>query len=102
MSNALINAVIALIENRPKDARAMLRSPELKVPVSELQMRLATALDKREKKAQLEVLQRVLQTTLRIDINLLSDWTDEQREQYLEGVADVETIIDNIITGLES
>lgn len=102
MSNKLINAVIALIEERPKDAREMLRSPEMKVSVSELQSRLNLAIEKREAIAQVQALKLVIAATIRIDMNLVHNRTDDQKERYLEGVAYVEEIIDNLIASLES
>jgi len=100
-ANKLINAVLALVEDRPKEAREMLRSPEIKVSVGEVQARLSSAIRKRENKAKVEVLKQVLNKTLRIDMSLVHDLSDGQKEKYLQGVAYVEEVIDNIIEDLD-
>ena len=101
MSNQLINAVIALVEDRPKDAREMLRSPGSKISVSEVQNRLAFALRNRENAAAIAALKGIIRATLRMDPP--SNGKDTiYREAYLEGVAEVERIIDNAISELQS
>ena len=53
-ANKLINAVIAMVEDRPQDAREMLRSPEMKsIPLGEVHSRLSKSLRDREIKAQI-------------------------------------------------
>jgi hypothetical protein len=96
-ANKLINAVIALVEDRPKDAREMLRSPEMRVSVGEVQNRLFTAIRKREVQAQVAILKQILSTTLRLEIH-----TGPEEEAYAKGIADVEEIIDHVISELES
>lgn len=100
MSNKLINAVIALVEDRSSDAREMLRSPELKISISEVQGRLGTAIVKRENAAAIKILKDVLNKTLRIDVE--KSVGDANREAFIQGVSQVEEIIDNVISTLES
>ncbi len=100
-SNKLINAMVALVEERPKDVREMLRSPELKLSVGEVQSRLASAIRKRENKAKVSVLKQVLNETIRIDMSLTVAWSPQQRESYLQGVAYVEEVIDDLIEDLD-
>lgn len=102
MSNQVINAVIALVEDRAKDAREMLRSPGSKIDIGEVQTRLAIALNERVSKAQIEVLKRALRSSLHLDPSVEIPKSDEEREAYLLGVSHVEGIIDDIIEELES
>lgn len=105
MSNTLINAVIALISERPADAREMLRSPEMRnISPGEVQSRLHVAIKDREIKAQVFVLKQVLSTALRINATEATEnHTDlDADELFLMGVAEVERIIDNAILELES
>lgn len=98
--NKLLNAVIALIEDRPSDARDMLRSPEMKIPIGEVQGRVFEALDKRAHLSQIDALKSILRSSLRIDADKPKgkvNWSDEQREAYLMGVAAVECIIEDYL-----
>ena len=105
MSNKLVNAVIALVENNSKVAREMLRSPELKIPIGEVQSRLYDSLTKREKKAQIEALMSVLSTSLRIEPGKISPedpspWSDKEKNIYFLGVARMESIVEELIEKL--
>lgn len=100
-TNKLINAVIALVEERPADAREMLRSPEMKTSVSEVQNRLATALRKREAKAKIKALKSVLTHSLRIDTDIYQS-LPECREAFVLGISAVERIIDGHIEEFET
>lgn len=103
MNNTLINGVIALIENRPKDARVILRSPELKIPIGEVQSRLASAIEKREKLAQIEALERILNTSLRIDVELTHPkFSDPEKEGFVAGITYLENIIYDAIAALKA
>jgi len=103
MSNTLINGVIALIENRPKDARTILRSPELKVPIGEVQTRLAIAIEKREKAAKIEALECILNTSLRVDVGVLfPKFTDSEKEGFVAGITHLENIIYDAIAELKT
>lgn len=100
-ANKLINAVIALVEKRPADAREMLRSPEMKqISSSEVQQRLACAVLKRERAAQVMVLKQVLNDSLRIEVTQAV--SADPAEAYLQGVAAVEKIIDDYIDAFDS
>ena len=98
--NKLINAVIALVEDRPADAREMLRSPELKVSASEVQQRLFTALRERETAARVDSLKDVLLTSLRIDADTIERDDPKHREAFLRGVTAVEKIVENLLDEL--
>lgn len=105
MSKTLINAVIALIDERPADAREMLRSPEMRsVSPNEVHSRLHVAIKDREIKAQVAILKRVLSTALRINaVEATEHHSDlDADELYLMGVAEVERIIDEAIAELGS
>ena len=109
MSNKLVNAVIALVEDNSRVAREMLRSPELKLPIGEVQSRLYTSLLKRDKKAQVEALKSVLLESLRIepskpltgtDSTSAAPWSDKEKEIYFMGVARMESIVEELIEKL--
>lgn len=94
MSNKLINGVIALVEDRPEVARALLRSPELKgVSVSDVQVRLEVALENLKIKAVKQALRDVMSKTLRLS---------STEEAFLQGVVAVESILEQAIEDLES
>lgn len=95
-NNTLLNALVALLEDRPEGAREMLRSPEMNASPSAIMARLESAIEARERKAKIEVLKQVLQKTLRLDP------PSENKEDFLWGVDIVETIIDDLILALES
>lgn len=98
--NNLLNAVIALVEDRPADAREMLRNPDTKIPVGEVQSRIFQAVKNREDSAQKSILKDVLRTSLRIDANKPKakvDWSEDQREAFLMGVAAVEQIVEDYL-----
>lgn len=97
MSNKVINAVIALIEDRPSAAREMLRSPELKVSINEVQNRLFDAVRRREARAKVEALKDVLRTSLRLDPSNRGFQSDAEREAFILGISAVETIVENAI-----
>lgn len=105
-TNTLLNAVIALLEDRPKDARAMLREPGTKFPEGEVLIRLMAAIRKRETTAQVRVLKLVLTESLRIDHAALAAAPDGdtvgEDDLVLLGVATVEKIIDEYIVSLDS
>ncbi len=106
--NTLINAVIALVEGRPKDAREMLRSPAMRVSSSsEVQIRLAKAIRQREDEAVVKAMKATLQITLRVDVKaeakrLNTTWDESHEEAFLHGMAYVEEILDEHITALSS
>lgn len=91
--NTLLNSVIALLENRPKDAREMLREGVREDGA--VLTRLMTAIRKRETAAQVRVLKQVLTDSLRIDSGAAD-------EAYLQGVEKVEGIIDEYIISLDN
>lgn len=95
--NKLINAVIALIEDRPADARKMLRSPEAKFSIGDVQNRLFVAVKNRENVAMVSILKNVLRASLRIDSDIPDLATAHQREAFLMGVAAVEQIVENYL-----
>ena len=86
--NKVLNAVIALIENRPEVAKELLRSPEMSISVSEVTVRLNYALDDSRDKAIVEVLRKILRKTL----VLTSD-----NPSYMQAVVDVEKIIEGCL-----
>lgn len=98
--NTIINAVIALVEERPKDAREMIRSSGNNIDAGALQNRLSQALRSREAKAKIEALKSVLTASLRIDTDKYQSLPD-LREAYVQGIGAVETIIDDYIEALE-
>lgn len=102
MTNKVINAVIALVENRPQDAKEMLRSPEMRISASELQLRLDTALRKREERAIEKELKTILRHSLRLDISKLENEEHEtlspkEVDAYVRGVAYVESILEDFL-----
>lgn len=92
-NNKVINAVVALIEDRPKVAREILRGPEVNLSTSELIGRVYTALQDRERKAAIEALKNVLRSSMRVT-------HPTQDETFFVGVATVEGIIEDAITEL--
>lgn len=102
MSNKLINAVIALIEDRPEDARAMLRSPEVKdLSVSEVQGKLYAALDVIKDHAVKKALRDVLNHTIKLGQKDGRKIPEDSYEAYVQGIVEVENIIDSHIKRLE-
>jgi hypothetical protein len=99
MSNRLINAVIALVEDRPTDAREMLRSPELAISVTELQMRLHNAIHRRERAAAITQLKQALLASLTYQPP--ESYSDKEKEAYFAGINRLETWIDERIEDLE-
>jgi len=97
MYNEVINAVIALIEDRPHNARQILRAPGVNVPISAVQARLNVAVENREKKAKIEVLKEVLRRSLRAQPK-----EKETSEAFFEGVSHVESIAEVLLGELES
>lgn len=102
MSSKVINAVIALIEDRPQDAKEMLRSPELKVSSSELQSKLFSSLRKRENAAAAKALKDVLRSTLSVDADLLPillkrACTEEEKEAFLLGICHAEDVVEETL-----
>lgn len=100
MDSNVINAVVALVENRPKDAREILRSPGMKISSTELQARLERSLVKREREAIAAAMKDVLKRTLRVNVKaaLGEKYNESLEESYLQGVAFVESILDEYIT----
>lgn len=100
-NNNIINAVLALVEDRPKDAREILRGPDCRISSPELLTRLYTSLANRENKAIRSVISTVLQDTLKVNAKDVSDklgveWDEREEEAFLQGVVYVERILDFI------
>lgn len=94
-----------MVEDRPKEAREMLRSPEMRVSSTDVQIRLAEAVAKRECKATTLALRSVLRVALRAnpqDIAKASGliWDASHEEAFLHGVAFVENILEDYIDNL--
>lgn len=101
MVNEVINAVIALVENRPKDAREILRNS--KVSSSALQIRLSSAIYVSEQKAIVKTLKDILASSLRVDIKKeIKKTTPAQEEAFIQGITYVEELIDREIRVSES
>jgi 16S rRNA C967 or C1407 C5-methylase (RsmB/RsmF family) len=112
-ANKLINAVIALVEDRPEVAKEMLRSPEMRLSSTEVQGRLARALEEREAKAIVAAMKSVLRLSLRADPAVAAEeegieWTAPQEEDserkihdeaFYQGVAFVERLLEEYIEG---
>ena len=62
MNNDLMNAIVAIVEDRPADARSILRSNP-----GAIQARLYHALDTRQNKFAAKELRAILLTTLRLE-----------------------------------
>lgn len=100
--NALLNSLIALIEERSKDAREFLRaSSSQKLNVGEVYTRLSQALTKSNKRAQIKALKNTLSESLRTN-NPPGEWSESAKEAYYKGVTDMEETIDVFIEQLES
>lgn len=96
--NKLLNAMIALIENRPEVARTLLRSPDMKAfSIGEVQSRLHAALDRAKAGAIIEALRQVMHQSLRLTGTLDPGATEQQQEAFLKGVAAVESILEHYI-----
>lgn len=110
MSNKLIiNAVIALVEDNSKVARDMLRSPELRVSIGEVQSRLYASLQKRDSSAQIVALKSILLKSMRIEPSvpvagstdiINAPWSDKEKEIYFMGVSRMESIVEELIDKL--
>lgn len=101
MFNKLLNAVIALVENKPEVARTLLRSPDMKgASISEVQSRLYDALDKIKAEAARAALRGVMQRSLRLSV-LKGDTVEEEAEVFMTGVVAVETLLEEAIAELE-
>lgn len=106
MSNTLLNAMLALIENRPEVARSLLRSPELKnISVSEVQSRVYILIDKIKADAARDALRKIMQQSMRIDplaVKPVGGIADSiTQETFMEGVVAVESLLENAIAELE-
>lgn len=105
--NRIINAIIALIEDRTDEAKEMLRSPEMRVSSSDIQGRLGAAIDFRESKATTFAMKTVLYKSLRADPkdearrNNLK-WNSSHEEAYFLGISHVESIIEACIEELNA
>lgn len=101
-NNTLINAVIAIIEDKPQTAREMLRSPEMRISSSELSARVYKALHKRSRNSTTQAMLCILRETLRVDVKARAEklgltWDESHEEAFLQGVAYVESYIDDYI-----
>lgn len=100
MSNKLLNAMLALVENRPEAARAILRSPDMKnTSISEVQIRLYALIDKIKADAAKSALRDIMQRSLRITID---SENEADAELIMTGVVTVETLLEEAIAKLES
>lgn len=100
MLNKLINVVIALVEDRPEDARGMIRSPEMKdTSISELKVRLYASLDKNRDEAAREALRDVLRLTAKLGTGIESGekFPTDPYEAYVHGITIVEELVDVLI-----
>jgi hypothetical protein len=88
--NKLLNAVIALLEDRPEDAREMLRSPEVKAAgsISQVKLRLFAAVYKQNANFAKKILRGILCDTLRLEPKQGQD-----AETFLSGIVAVEDLI---------
>lgn len=103
MSNILINSIIALIEERPQDAREMLRGPDLKISITDVQTRLDTAIYNREREATKIALKQIMNISARIDVDKLNpNMSIEERDAFVEGITHLENIIYGAIAQLEA
>lgn len=110
-ANKLINAVIALVEDRPEVAKEMLRSPEMRLSSTEVQGRLSRALEERESKAIVAAMKSVLRLSLRADPSVaaeaegikwdpLMEWAHKTHDEaFYHGVAFVERLLEEYIEG---
>lgn len=99
LENTIANAVLALVENRPEDARSIVRSSSLgekSSPFFTIQDRLHNALAEREKQYARRLLKVILVKSMRLECpfeGILYDGKDE--ESFLKGVKTVEDIIED-------
>lgn len=84
------NAAIAIIEERPADAREILRQEE--IPTGPLQARLISAVRAVASDSSLNALMKVLQTTLRLEPQQGVD-----KASYYQGVADAEKVVEDVM-----
>ena len=110
-ANKLLNAVIALVEDRPDVAKEMLRSPEMRMSSTEVQGRLSRALAEREAKAIVSAMKSVLRLSLRADPAVAAEaqgieWDDSMEwahrvhdEAFYQGVSFVEKLLEEYIEG---
>ena len=97
-ANKLINAVIALVEDRSEAAKEMLRSPEMRLSSTEVQVRLEKALREREAKAVTEAMKSVLRVSLRADPGDTLSGTEV--EAFYQGVTFVEHLLEEYVEHL--
>ena len=94
----VLNAAIAIIEDRFPDAREMLRGEEVdpEYNAGVLQSRLYSALETRSNRSVLDSLHLILREALR-----LAPPKEVDRESYYRGVSDLETVIEGHVKCLE-
>lgn len=93
------NAAIAVIEDRPKDARHMLRTETLTVDIGSLYSRLMSAVDKVSDKEVATCLRTLLRATLTLDPVVPPAGLD--KAAYYQGVRDVEEQIEAMLKDFE-
>jgi hypothetical protein len=93
--NKLLNALLALIENRPQVARELLRSPELKInSLSDIVARINSAIVTANTKYNELVLKSILRESLSIEIPEITDANRQYVDAFVAGVTAVEEIIE--------
>src|SRR6266568_1904207 len=92
--NKVLNALLALIEERPEIARSLLRHPDVPVlDVGTIQGRIAMALDKAKAFAVSQAVRGILSETLSLPLPI----DPHDKEIFLQGVTAVETKLEQII-----
>lgn len=91
-----MNAVIALLENRPAVAKEIFRAPESDVKdIGDLELKLEVAVNHRVAKE----ISESLMATLRLEPPKAYDSRD--REVFYEGVRAVEQVFENLVQELQ-
>lgn len=89
--NTLLNGVLAIIRNAPERAREYLRQANI-ASTSDVYVAIVKEVELSNDKAKLDCLRNILRQSLRL--------TGDQ-ENYVEGIKDVETIIEEEISKIK-
>lgn len=92
--NKILNAILALMQDKPHVAWELLRSPELRVVnTSEIHNKINIVLSEIKVKAMKSALTSVLNSSLALDPPSEKEYSKEYIEAWMAGVTEVEAIV---------